>query len=464
MPARSHRVAGGVAAGMRAPGWGAPGRLITVRLEGPEAPLDGAAAFDTEPGFRVLTGGWLGGSTVIAVNPLHRIDAGDDPFQALDPGVSVGPPSGPRGAVGGGWIGRFGYPLGGRIETIAPHPRRVAGAADHDLAWFDHVVRFDRRDRTWWFEALWSPERERVLEDRLRWCRQRLASRPETRPAGRPGRFTSRLGARHHMAAVARCREHIRAGDVYQVNVCLSVEAPWTGDAFAAFRAAQAGLEAPYAAFLGDPGREVLSFSPELFLRRRGREVSSRPIKGTGRRAGGAAAAARAARALEASEKDRAENVMIVDLMRNDLGRVCGPGSVEVPALCRVEPHPGVWHLVSEVRGVLQPAATDGDLLRATFPPGSVTGAPKIRAMQLIRELEDRPREAYTGAIGLISPVAGLELSVAIRTFEIDGDRIRLGVGGGVVADSDPAAEYDECMAKAEPLVAALGGRLEAAR
>ena len=165
---------------------------------------------------------------------------------------------------------------------------------------------------------------------------------------------------------------------------------------------------------------------------------------------------------LEASTKNRAENVMIVDLVRNDLSRVCVPGSVSVPVLLGPEPHPGVWHLVSTVTGTLGPGAGDGDLIRAAFPPGSVTGAPKVRALEIIDELETAPREAYTGAIGYRSPVAGLELNVAIRTFEFAAGKAWIGAGGGIVADSDPAGEYAECLIKATPLLTALGARLDA--
>jgi anthranilate/para-aminobenzoate synthase component I len=149
--------------------------------------------------------------------------------------------------------------------------------------------------------------------------------------------------------------------------------------------------------------------------------------------------------------------------MRNDLGRVCRPGSVTVPQLLAAEPHPGIWHLVSRVRGELEPDATDADLLRACFPPGSITGAPKIRAMQLINELEAAPRIVYTGAIGYASPLAGLELNVAIRTFEIRDGKIGLGVGGGIVSDSDPRSELAECYQKAAALIAALDLRVEVA-
>jgi para-aminobenzoate synthetase/4-amino-4-deoxychorismate lyase len=199
------------------------------------------------------------------------------------------------------------------------------------------------------------------------------------------------------------------------------------------------------------PWGTVASLSPELFLNRTGRAVRSAPIKGT-RPAGGRAE-------LAASEKDRAENVMIVDLVRNDLGRVSRPGTVRVTALAEVRPHAGVWHMVSEVEGELRDGVGDGDLLRATFPPGSVTGAPKLAALDVIAELESTGREAYTGAIGFASPLAGLELSVAIRTFEVRGPRIWLGAGGGIVADSRGDDEAREAAAKAAPLLAAIGAQ-----
>jgi para-aminobenzoate synthetase/4-amino-4-deoxychorismate lyase len=192
-----------------------------------------------------------------------------------------------------------------------------------------------------------------------------------------------------------------------------------------------------------------VSASPELFLRRTERSVHTAPVKGT--------APAGDAAALAVSAKDRAENVMIVDLMRNDLGRVCEFGSVRVGPLAQARPGAGVTHLVSEVTGTLRPGVGNGELLRATFPPGSVTGAPKVQSLRVIAELEGAAREVYTGAIGYASPVAGLELSVAIRTFELVGERLQLGVGGGITAASDPELELEECLVKARPLLA-LGG------
>jgi para-aminobenzoate synthetase / 4-amino-4-deoxychorismate lyase len=249
------------------------------------------------------------------------------------------------------------------------------------------------------------------------------------------------------------------AGGIFQANLCIRLEAGFTGDPLDLFCKGLERLEPPYTGFIGGPWGAVASLSPELFLRRNGRKVRTAPIKGTCPRSPSAALEQR--RRLLASAKDRAENVMIVDLMRNDLGRVCEFGSIRVPSLVQAEAHPGVWHLVSEVTGELREGDDDAALLRATFPPGSITGAPKIRAMEVISELESSAREAYTGSVGFVSPLAGLELNVAIRTFEFGDGRAWLGVGGGIVADSDPEAEFRECLTKAMPLVRAVGASLD---
>ena len=255
--------------------------------------------------------------------------------------------------------------------------------------------------------------------------------------------------------------EYIRQGDIFQANICLRLEAAFDGDPLDAFCAAATRLDPPYAAFLRiSDSAAIASLSPELFLRRTGDRVLSSPIKGTPRSGQRTRPRRRLSRdELMASAKDGAENVMIVDLMRNDLSRVCVPGTVEVPALLKAEPHPGVWHLVSDVTGVLAPGTSDAALVAATFPPGSVTGAPKVRALEIIHELEPAPREAYTGAIGYRGPVAGLELNVAIRTFEFHGSRAWLGAAAAAVtARSDPNDEFRECLLKAAPLIRAIGG------
>jgi para-aminobenzoate synthetase component I len=259
--------------------------------------------------------------------------------------------------------------------------------------------------------------------------------------------WASSLSRAAHAGAVAAIRAAIAAGDVYQVNLCRRLSAPvGPGADVAALGAAlAAGNPAPYAAVVRLPsvGVHVASASPERFLRRDGDVVESRPIKGTAATAGGFL------------DKDRAENVMIVDLVRNDLGRVCRFGSVTVPALWAVEQHPGLCHLVSTVRGVLRPGVGWPELLAATFPPGSVTGAPKLAALDVIAGLEPVARGPYCGAIGWVDAGAGRgDLNVAIRTFWIEGGALHVGTGGAVTWDSTADGEWEETELKARRLLA----------
>ena len=346
---------------------------------------------------------------------------------------------------------------------MPPPPPRHVKLPDFALAFYDHVLHLDA-DGRWWFEALWTDAREAELRARLELLRTRLAEGVRERPVWVGTFQPAPPGGAGHMTAIDECRERIAAGEIFQANLCLRLEAEWKGDPLDLFARTAGTLEPRHAGLVSGPWGAVCSLSPELFLRRRGREVVSEPIKGTAPRvlaAGREGTRAEDTRAaLAASSKDRAENVMIVDLMRNDLGRVCEYGSIRVPALTEPRPAPGVWHLVSTVTGTLRPDAGDGDLLRASFPPGSVTGAPKIQAMRVIAELEAGGREAYTGAVGYASPVAGLELNVAIRTLELRGERIWMGAGGGIVADSVAERELEECFVKARPVIAAAGARL----
>ena len=419
-----------------------------------------------------LFGAWAGDSDVVAAEPVAVRSAPGNLAHVFDAPFPGGDgPAEARGAFGGGWIGYLGYSAGGAALPAAAEASRVPRALP---AWwfgfYDHVLRRDRMSGEWFFEALWTGDRAEALTGRL----ADLTSRPVPGPGAylfSPFRLVP--GAGGHTDAVRRAVEYIHRGDIFQANITLRAEAGFVGDPLDAFCQGACGLRPPYSAFIGvsAPGGRhgpvaraaVASLSPELFLRRAGRTVLSKPVKGTARRVADAAVAARQRAGLEASAKDRAENVMIVDLVRNDLSRVCVPGSVTVPVLLGPEPHPGLWHLVSTVAGTLTPGAGDGDLIRAAFPPGSVTGAPKVRALEIIDELETGPREAYTGAVGYRSPVAGLELNVAIRTFEFAAGKAWIGAGGGIVADSDPEAEYAECLIKATPLLNALGARLDLA-
>jgi para-aminobenzoate synthetase component 1 len=260
-----------------------------------------------------------------------------------------------------------------------------------------------------------------------------------------------------HAVRVARIRALIAAGDIYQANLTLPVRsrlAPGRQRDLALFLALSAVSPAPYGAFLRSGGRTVVSHSPEAFLSCAGGALASEPIKGTRRRVPGAEAATCAE--LLASAKDRAELAMIVDLVRNDLGRVARAGSVRVAEAARVMDLPYVHHLVARVEARLRPGLTAADALAAAFPAGSITGAPKLRAMQVIHDSESGPRGAYCGAFGWLGDDGGAELAVAIRTLAVAGDDVRLDAGGGIVADSDPAAELAETELKAAGWLAAL--------
>ena len=431
-------------------------RLLRRALNWDLRPLDVLRLVRDDPHPVALLGAWAGGGAVIGSEPALVRSPPQDLGDVLDaPYPGTGGP-----AFGGGWIGCLGYGLARDLLPQPPAPGGPRRLPDWWFGYYDHVLRWEETSAQWYFEALWTPGRSAELERRFDELSGR-ARAPAPPPRGYAcGDFELVPSASEHRAAVSRTVEYIRQGDLFQANICLRLEAVFDGDPLDLFCRAAAELQPPYAAFLRLPGGAVASLSPELFLRRTGRTVLSRPIKGTSRRSACGRRAAAQRGELEKSAKNRAENVMIVDLMRNDLSRVCAAGSVEVPRLLDAEAHPGVWHLVSDVRGSLGPQSGDGDLIRATFPPGSVTGAPKIRALEIIHELEAVPREIYTGAIGYRSPVAGLELNVAIRTFEFCAGRVWLGAGGGIVADSLDDDEFRECLLKAGPLIRAAGGAL----
>ncbi|MEV6327423.1 chorismate-binding protein [Streptomyces sp. NPDC051909] len=337
------------------------------------------------------------------------------------------------------------------------------------LARFGGLLATDLRDVTRDPEALDSSGFWAVVADfegRLT-CARFGDVRPDPVPAPVPGAWrgpaagdwTSSLDRAAYTAGVRRVRDHIARGEVYQANLCRVMSAPLPDPAGADVDALTAllarGNPAPYAGTVRLPahGVEIATASPELYLRRTGAVVESGPIKGTGRTAD------------DLLEKDHAENVMIVDLVRNDLGRVCATGSVTVPELCAVEPHPGLVHLVSTVRGELREGAGWRELLDATFPPGSVTGAPKSSALRIIEALETVPRGPYCGGIGWVDADRGAaELAVGIRTFWIDRAEgvLRFGTGAGITWGSDPEREWAETELKAARLVAIASGAYEA--
>lgn len=372
-----------------------------------------------------LTGEWFGALAVIApsvsVQPVSDADA------------FSGPVGGGAEAVGGGWIGYLSYPDVGADEQ----PPRIPEAAG---GWTDCVLRRDR-DGQWWYESLTGAPMADWLANAL------TAPVPTARPAPTCRIEWEAADRPAHRDGVLACLEAIAAGEVYQACVCTQFTGTVTGSPLDFFIDSVTRTSPTRAAYVAGQWGAVASLSPELFLARRGAVVSSSPIKGT-------LPLDAWPSALRASPKEVAENIMIVDLVRNDLGRVAVTGTVTVPELLVVRRAPGVWHLVSTVSAQVPVELPMPALLDAAFPPASVTGTPKLRARQLISQWEQRRRGIYCGTVGLASPIAGCELNVAIRTVEFDtaGNAV-LGVGGGITADSDPAAEWQECLHKAAPIV-----------
>ncbi len=366
-------------------------------------------------------------------------------------------------------MGSGGDPLDAARALLAPHRRPalaglppfqggIAGYVGYDsgagLGLYDWVIAWDHPAGRAWIIA-WS-------HARLAWAQDLLSREDVETVLDRPGPSSTVLESnftrREYEGAVTRIRDYIAAGDVYQVNLAQRFQVAFAGAPLELYRRLRARNPAPFGTYLALGDLVVASISPERFLRfdAATRRAEARPIKGTRPRGATATEDAALARALTTSEKDRAENVMIVDVLRNDLGKVCRPGSVVVPELYALESHPTVHHLVSTVTGVLADAADAFDLLRAAFPGGSVTGAPKIRAMEIIAELEGAPRGVYCGAIGYVSATGDMDLNIPIRTVVVRDGVASFHAGAGIVWDSDPAAEYDETLAKARALIEAL--------
>jgi para-aminobenzoate synthetase component 1 len=259
-----------------------------------------------------------------------------------------------------------------------------------------------------------------------------------------------------YLSAVARIKGHIAAGDVYQVNLTQRFDAALSCDPYRLYENLRRRSPAPFSCYLNLGAAQIVGSSPERFLKIADGRAETSPIKGTRPRGSSEAEDARLRNELLGSEKDRAELLMIVDLERNDLGRVCEYGSVTVEEPCRLESHPTVHHLVATVSGRLRPECDAFDCVRALFPGGSITGAPKIRAAQIIGEVEASPRHVYTGSVGYLGFDGAADLNIAIRTIVCSGGHARYHVGGGIVWDSDPEAEYQECLDKGRAMFEAI--------
>jgi len=389
----------------------------------------------------------------------HR--AGEEPalLERLGRLLAPAPPAGPAPFTGG-WVGYLGYELKAELGAAPAHPSPLP---DAQLLRVSRLVAYDHRDDEAHVICLCEPgARAQGAEfaDHLARRLRLLPAAPLPRPP-RPGArttFTLARSPEDYLEDIVACQAYLRAGESYEICLTNELRGPPAPDALGLYRVLRAINPAPFAAFLRLDGVEVLSSSPERFLSvDRDGAVEAKPIKGTAARGATPQEDRDAAEALRRAAKDRAENLMIVDVLRNDLGRVAEVGSVEVPTLMGVETYETVHQLVSTVRAHLRPGATILDCLRTAFPGGSMTGAPKLRTMELIDELEGRPRGIYSGAIGWIGASGDADLSIAIRTIVCSASGMTIGAGGAITVESDPQAELDEMLLKARAPLEAVG-------
>jgi len=357
-----------------------------------------------------------------------------------------------------GAAGFFGYGLGRTLERLPPEAPPFAtddqGLPDMALGFYDAVLAFDMIERRAWLVSTGTSGAARLRD------RYEAMEPPPHIPRLTPAAIASNFTRAAYEHAVAQVIDYIHAGDIFQANLSQRFEARLAdGDTpYALYLRLRAASPAPFGAFFNFGEGAILSSSPERFLACHNGDVETRPIKGTRPRGISPDEDRRLAAELLASEKDRAENVMIVDLLRNDISRVCADGSVTVEKLCALESFANVHHLVSTVHGRLRADATPADLLAACFPGGSITGAPKLRAMEIIAELEPTTRGPYCGAIGYLGAGGTMDTAIAIRTMVVKDRRVTFQAGGGIVADSDPATEYEETLAKARDMRRVLEG------
>ncbi len=353
----------------------------------------------------------------------------------------------------GGAIGTFTYDLARRLERL---PTRAADAEKLPammVGIYDWAVVVDHRAGRRWLVGQGRDPATRAGWESLLSRFRRPVARAKRAPFRVVGKVCTNMDRHQYAAGFRRIQAYIREGDCYQVNFAQRFTTHTTGDPWLAYQTLRQINPAPFAAYLNLPPAQILSASPERFLRVRDRQVETRPIKGTRPRAPEAAQDRALADELCQSRKDRAENLMIVDLLRNDIGKNCAIGSVKVPKLFELESFATVHHLVSTITGTLAPERDALDLLRGCFPGGSITGAPKLRAMEIIEALEPQRRGIYCGSIGYVGFDGAMDTNIAIRTLVHANDLMHFWAGGGIVADSELEAEYQETFDKAAALL-----------
>lgn len=376
----------------------------------------------------------------------------EDPFQLLQQQLeqqNQHPAANTDLPFQGGALGLFGYDLGRRVEKLPQMAQADITLPDMAVGIYDWALIADHHKKTLTLLSYGD------TEQRWQWlCSQQ--SEPQ-QDFTLTSRWQANMTRQQYGEKFQRIQQYLRSGDCYQINLAQRFSADYQGDEWQAFQQLNVSNRAPFSAFLRLPDNAVLSVSPERFLWLENQQIQTRPIKGTLPRLADAEQDAQQAQRLANSAKDRAENLMIVDLLRNDIGRVAEPGSVKVPELFVVEPFPAVHHLVSTITATLPERTPATELLRACFPGGSITGAPKVRAMEIIEELEPQRRNAYCGSIGYISACGTMDTNITIRTLFTESGRIYCSAGGGIVADSQEQAEYQETFDKVGRILPQLG-------
>lgn len=347
----------------------------------------------------------------------------------------------------GGALGYFSYDLGRRVESMPELATKDLQTPDMAVGLYEWALVIDHKLK----KACMVGQN---IEQAWQWLNSQ--SPADVEDFKLIGDWQSNMTQASYASRFDRVQEYLLSGDCYQINLAQRFNASYRGNEWQAYTKLEAANQAPFSAFIRMPNSAIISVSPERFLELKDNVIETKPIKGTRPRSQNTELDQANAHNLQTADKDQAENLMIVDLLRNDIGRVASPGSVHVPKLFDIESFPAVHHLVSTIRADLDTQYSAADLLRACFPGGSITGAPKVRAMQIIEELEPHRRSAYCGSIGYISRHGRMDTSITIRTLVAEDNKLYAWAGGGVVADSDCAAEYQETLDKLSKILPAL--------
>ncbi|WP_288343759.1 aminodeoxychorismate synthase component I [Pseudoalteromonas sp.] len=349
----------------------------------------------------------------------------------------------------GGWLGYFGYDLGRVIETMPNHAENDINMPQMAVGLYPDALIFDKQQQSWFYVC--QPN-----QNRLALYQQHLNETPASAEFALQSDWQSNMSKASYSEKFEKIQAYLKSGDCYQINLAQRFKAEFSGSTWQAYKQLREANKAPFSSYINHPDGAILSISPERFISINQGQIETKPIKGTLPRLADPEQDQAQATRLQQSEKDRAENVMIVDLLRNDLGKVARPGSVTVPSLFAIESFPAVHHLVSTVRAELADGKDAVDQIHAAFPGGSITGAPKIRAMEIIEELEPHRRSVYCGSIGYLSACGNMDTSITIRTLVCHQGAIYCWAGGGIVADSKVDLEYQETYDKVNKILPLL--------